>query len=98
MALIKKADEIYKISVYRSNHYEGSVVVTTFNNKERSMSGTHVMSADLVALETVCRAAATFFGLQANAITVGELVQRRLDELIAEEQREHQPGGDEING
>lgn len=59
------------------------------------MSGTHTLSADLEALEVACRSAATYFGLQANVTSIGELVQHRLDELIEEEQRRQAPPKEE---
>lgn len=86
MALIKKGEVIYSVKVYKRGYFQGSVVVAEFGEHERTMSGTHALSADLVALERVVRAAATYFGLQANMDTIGELVQRRLDVLMDEEQ------------
>jgi hypothetical protein len=83
--LISNEEQIYNVKLYRGKHYQGSAVVTVFGSHERSVAVTHVLSADLGMLEVVARAAATGFGLQANVHSVGELVQRRLDELIADE-------------
>lgn len=96
MPIFKSAPEVYNVKIFRGTRYQGSVVVTIDRNNYRSMSGSHTLSADLGDLEVACRSAATYFGLKANSTTVGELVQRRLDELIEEEQRA-QPADSERN-
>lgn len=96
MPIYRSKPEVYNVKVYRGSHYQGSVVVTIDRRNYRSMSGSHTLSADLEELEVACRSAATFFGVQANATTVSDLVQRRLDELIEEEQRKGARDNDKI--
>lgn len=97
MPIFRSTPEVFNVKVYRGTRYQGSVVVSIDKRNYRSMSGSHTMSADLEALEVACRSAATYFGLQANNTTVSDLVQRRLDELIEEEQRIDRAATDEIN-